>query len=170
MEIDLEKQRKIRNGRYVFEDYLESIEKTKIIGFVCMFLGIVYLFSTLLINGSSLSHSILSLLIGICILLAPKLFSFEQNSIVILITITYLFSIIVEYFLFGLPDRLVPGLGEFGNNKVINIITMINDISPLVYFGLKLIISLLFFKVIYFSRKVKELPNDIKNLLGIKYY
>lgn len=162
------KQRKIRNGKYVYEDYLESINKTKIIGYVCLLFGAFYLLSTLFLGGTSLPHSIVSILIGLFILVGQRIVSYEESSVVILIACGYIFFTLMEYFLFGLPNRLIPGLGEFRDRKLVNIITLANDVSPLIYFGVKFTMSYLLFKVIFMDRKVKELSKDVKDAIGIR--
>lgn len=168
-ESEIIRQRKIRNGRYVYEDYIESIEEIKKIGYVNLILGGLYLISVFFLGDINLSHSMISLLIGFSILFALKIFSFEQNSIVISIMTLYLFIVIMEYFIFGLPSQLIPGLGVFGNGKLLSLITFANSLSPLLYFGLKIVISYLFLMILINENKVSNLPKNIKNSIGLKY-
>jgi len=117
-----------------------------------------------------LLNSIASLVTGSIVLVLLIMLNVEKKSIMILIIIIYLFLILFEYLLIGLPSRLIPSFGETENYKVVNILTIANDLSPLVYLGLRISMVSFFLLVIYRADKVKEIDKGIKSDLGIKEF
>ena len=96
-----------------------------------------------------------------------KMFLFEKHPVIIPLIVAYLCIVFLEYLFFGLPSSLIPGLGEVGNYKYVNIVTLANDFTPFLYYVLKFSLSFLFIYVVSTAQKVNALPKDIKLALGI---
>ena len=169
VQADLVWQRKVRNGRYIYEDYLEAIQKTKVIGYTYLLIGIIYLGSTLAF-GESLPHTLITLLMGLSLLFVHHLYGYDRKGIAILVAAVYVSLVFVEYILFGLPDLLVPDLEDsiiFEMVDAITIISLANAISPLLYFALKVALLYPLFVIIYQERKVKTIPRSIQKKIGV---
>ncbi|PHN03414.1 hypothetical protein [Flavilitoribacter nigricans] len=159
---------KFRQARYLFEDFQESIAKLSVIGYCCIMLAVLLVVSGVLFGADSNLHALFSAASGLALILAPRLLELEERSMIYFLLAAYLLVVAVEYLTLGLPDRFIPGLGEYGRTKVIGLVTILNDLTPLLYFGIRLGVSYLFFRVLFFWQKVDQLPGELKMRLGLK--
>ena len=163
------KDRNLRNAKYIFQDFLESIEQIKTVGYIHILFGGLLLLSYFIFGGNSWSQAILSLFVGVVLFQLSTSSSLKQRSTIILIATVYLLVVISEFLLLGLPDKLIPHLGEFESVKFINIVTIANDLTPVLYFGIKLALVYYFVKVLFSEKKVSQLSSEMKMKVGYKY-
>ncbi|MEZ5041753.1 MAG: hypothetical protein R2828_17795 [Saprospiraceae bacterium] len=160
--------RELRIGKYKYEDYLEAVQKLRLIGFGFLFLGTIFLLSSYSFRAASLPHAVTSLFGGAFVLLVYKSVSWDRLQNIYVGIGVFLLAILLEYLAFGLPDPVIPRLGEIGNRVYVNFITITNSVSPLIYFGAKVAFSYLFFMVWYTRSQVEKMPLQIRRRLGEK--
>lgn len=161
------KERKIREAKYLYEDFTDSIGKINRAGFILIGLGALWAVLNIMMIGALPYHAIVSVLTGIGIIVLKRLFDFKEQQILIIASVGFLVLIILEFLAFGLPNRLLPGLGETRTTKLINVITVVNDFSPVLYYGIKIGLSFFLFKAIYLGTQVSKLSTDLKRHLGL---
>jgi len=161
----LKKDREVRNAKFLQEDLNESVIKCNYVGYLSIGLGIIWMISNLVFNTGINPLHIINVIVGIGIIVFIKIMDMRNRSIVGIIFIIFLAILIVNYFMFGTPNRLIPNLGETRTRKWINIVTVINDLSPIVYYFLQAAVSLSTLKVIHYIGKWKTIPRSIREAL-----
>lgn len=160
--------RKLRQARYLYEDFRESISKLRVIGYIGLFFSLLLFLSAGLLAADSYLNAVFSLALGLSILLSPQLLDLEEKSMIYFLLLAYFGVIAVEFLAVGLPDQLIPTLSEYGQTRIINIVTIFNDLTPLLYYGVRIGIGYLFFRVLMYKREVDQLPAELKGRLNIK--
>jgi|GEM_PF-1522065 len=157
---EIVRKRELRKALYKIQDLEEIKIRTNNVGIVCLFIGLLWLLTYLIFKGNCLIQSSISIAVGATILAASKLEWFESLFSSIIALVAYLSVFVIEFFTIGLPSRLYPGFGETENYKVINILTIINDLTPILFYGIQIALAIIFALVIYHSGKVAKIPSS----------
>ena len=161
------KERKIREAKYLYEDFTDSIRKINRAAYILIGLGVLWIVLNITMISFIPSHGVVSVLSGIAILVLKGVFDFKEQQILSIASVGFLVLTILEYLTLGLPSRLLPGLGETNTHKLVNIITLVNDFSPLLYYAVKIGLSFFLFKALYLGTQVSKLSTDLKRHLGL---
>lgn len=154
-------KRKLRAASFSLKDLEESKDKIQAIGIICLLFGVIWLISHLILQEHSLPHSLLSLAVGAFLIIGSKLKLFQNLSSTIVLLISYLAVFIIAYLVIGFPSRIMGGFGETDSAKLMNIITVINDITPILYYGIQLVFSYILMQIIYYYTVVAKIPQEL---------
>lgn len=154
-------KRAFRAASFSLKDLEEAKTKTQAMGIICLLFGVVWLASHLIIQGASLPHSILSLSVGAFLVIGTKLKLFQNFNSTIILLIGYLAIFITAYFVIGLPSRIMGSFGETKTVKLVNFITIINDITPILYYGIQLVFSFILVQILYYYSIVAKIPQEL---------
>ncbi len=161
-------ERKLRTTRYVYEDFQEAISKIKTSGIIYIILGFLLLISVYFWGALSLKHALLSCILGAAIYFVQPKIDWEQSSNLMFWAGGIVLVVILEFLILGLPNRFIPNLGETERVKVIHVITIINDFTPILYFCIKISLPYPFLKALFQKSKLDKEPADTRRKLGIK--
>jgi hypothetical protein len=164
----LRQERKIKQARYLLEDFQDATKKFGTVGIVTILLGGILLLSSLIFGANSIPQGMLSIIIGGAIfVLSPKIEWFRTMNLYSAVGI-YLAIVLAEFFILGLPDRIIPGLGETARRKAVNVITLANDITPWLYIGIKATLVYPTLMALNYRNKMESISSVIKQKVGIK--
>ncbi|MEL6923282.1 MAG: hypothetical protein AAFO94_04475, partial [Bacteroidota bacterium] len=164
----MRKERHLRQGRHLYEDFNESASRLRHVGRNTMLIGLAFLISVLVLGAYSWPHAVVSILAGAVIMALWQNFEWENKNLIYMGIGAYLLVLLLEYLVIGLPDRLWPNLGEDAYGKWINIVTIFNDLTPLMYYFAKLVMVFPFLQMLYYLGQLKKLPKSVKNEIGLR--
>ncbi len=159
----LKKERALRNAKFLNEDILDSINKSKYVGYLAIGLGLTWIIVHYFVLTEINYLHLVNIGIGGIVLALISQMDMRNKSLVGLIAAIFLILLLIEFLIFGMPGRLIPNLGETRTHKLINIITIANDLTPILYFFLQAFVSYTFFKTIHLLGKWKKLPGSIRD-------
>ncbi len=119
-------------------DFARSNRLLRLAGVLLLFVGSIMCLSVLLAGSNNIPFALLNLSTGFALLLAHRNKPFILLWGGKIIWLIYGIVLATEIIGLGLPNRLIPGLFEGNGVKVINVISLFNDLSPLIYLGLKI--------------------------------
>ncbi len=161
------RERRLRNSRYIYEDFVDASKKLKTLGVAYTLIGLIYGGTVLVLQADSLFHALISIIVGGLFFFLAGLVDWHRRFHILAGLVIGLVLIAAEFMLLGYPDRLVPGFGEFRGRKFINIGTILNDFSPIFYFVLKLGLLYPFVLMLNQYKKVQQIPEEVKKALRI---
>jgi len=164
------RRRRLNQGRYALEDFRDAAADLELGGWLVAGLGLLFSSSALFLGASSLWQGLLSMLSGALFAIAAPRIDWRAWSNIYLAVLGWVIAWGAEWRLLGLPDQLIPGFLEMGSRKVINLLALLNALSPFLYIGLKLLFLLPLLRLARHRRRVDRLPNEVKRELGIEFW
>ena len=176
------RERKIRQARYLLEDFKQGIQKLKRSSLGFIILGFLWIIPAYFGGVGNYGHVLASLGVGIGLFfLADSQIEWQETRNIIIGIIAFLSAILLEFILLGIPYRIIPiemaspqvlqMIDAIGNSKVGlfgSIILALNYISPSLYFLLKICLVAPFFIALYYKTKIDRLSDVVKHQAGIK--
>jgi len=156
-----------RNVRYRYEDFQSSIKQLQTSGIVAILIGLLYFISTFVFGAFNIWPAISAVVFGITLIVLKNQLKWNTLTKIYAGIGIYFLGLFLMYSKFTLPDRLIPGLGEGAGYKLVGIVTLINDFSPILYFLLLAVLSFPFFKMIFQLNRLKKAPKRIRDRLKI---
>ncbi len=176
------KDREQRKVKYLYEDFLSGKNQLKVASGISFMTFAFLLVSSLGLKAASYPHCFFALLLGIGFLMAFQYINWQKKSMIVMVFGIYIASAILMLVIFQLPDRFVPGFGEFEQVtqsvynrppavqkvKVVNFLTVLNDLSPFAYLGILLALITPFVKMLKYMNGLLEIPRGVREEMGIK--
>ncbi len=146
------------------------MDNLELAGWLVAGIGVLFSLSALLLGASSLWHGLLSMLTGGLFGIAASQINWRARSNIYLVALSWLILLGAEWRFLGLPDRLFPEFLESPYHIWINLLLSGNDVSPQIYFGLKLLFILPLLHLDRQRRRVNRLPGEVKRELGLELW
>ena len=140
------------------EPILSSVERTKvyaqqyitliqICGMLLVVIALALMTSNYFTGAENIWQSVITALAGIYFGLFKTEDRWTSTSILVVALVFTLF-IILEYFIIGLPDQLVPHYPATNTEGDITLLGILNHLSPWIYLTIKCIVAMVILMVI----------------------
>ncbi len=161
-------KREVVNAQYLKKEAETSFGNLSVVSLGFLMLGLLLLVLSLLFEGHNYYHAVFCLVTGIGMFAILKLADIKFSNRALYLMIGLVIFILLELFSLGLPNVLIPNLGRFGDKQMVNIITIVNEVFPWIYYAIK--VGLLVVPVKYFIqlKKLEALPQKIKQEIRYK--
>lgn len=158
--------RKLNLTKYALQDFDEAIDDFAkaawLFGALALAMGL-----SLVFGANNLIHLLLSLIMMVVLAVALPRIEFLQSTNLIALTAAFCALVAFEMITFGLPDILVPFLNaqEWSGFPV-----FINEITPYVYYGVKVAAAGYLARIWYQRSKVAARPaEDLRKVAPERY-
>lgn len=110
-------------------------------GYLLIILSMVLLLFNYFTGSENIWNALISALAGIYFGMFNPVKPWNRSHLLLMAAI-YLLFVILEYFIMGLPDPVVPDLPVYDLNNQISKVGFLNALSPFIYLTIKMLLTL----------------------------
>jgi hypothetical protein len=152
-------RRQLADTKHFFKKLSELNRGFLRAGLFCLSIAFLIFIFTVLFTPSNLPFVYLLSGSGIYLLLIAWFADLNRIPYIAILGGFYLLTIILEYLIFGLPHRLIDGLGV--EDGWIGFIPIVNSLTPIFYLLLKIGLLTPFITGIYYHWQIRKTPEKM---------
>lgn len=167
MEEEKVRQRARRKQRYLLEDFAEASGRARYVGHGNVALGALWMAVGIMFFGRfGSSLPLATVVLGVALAIALPRVNFRRPQVALSVGASYAGIVLASAALLGLPGRLFGALGESAGRKWVNVATLLNDLTPLLYLGIQLALGFLIYRTYVTARAAVGVQRDLIEELG----